>query len=290
MVRKPIRGDGDPPPQGSGKLNSLDMVRVLAASGADLNARLENGKSELGRFTYTGSTPFLLAAQASDLTLVKLLAQLGRGPEHHQLRWNQSALGGQRCWSTCDGDESAGTEEEVIATIDYLLTLGANVNAVDNNGETAMHGAAYQSLPKLVSFLNNHGADIDVWNHENRAGWTPLVIAEGYRPGNFRPAPDTISAIKAVMTAAKVKVPDAVVLKEHLRSWSTVRNEDKVWVIKNVEYANVNNSSLLLDLHFPERVVGSTLIVWFMEVHGVAGPRTTCLSIDLSKPATAWPA
>ncbi len=79
-VRKPIRGDGDPPPRGSGKINSLDMVRILVASKADLNARLKNGKSELGRFTYTGSTPFLLAAQASDVALVKLLVELGADP------------------------------------------------------------------------------------------------------------------------------------------------------------------------------------------------------------------
>lgn len=266
-VRKPIRGDGDPPPPGSGKLNSLDMVRVLAKSGADLNARLENGKSELGRFTYTGSTPFLLAAQASDLTLVKLLVQLGADPNIANTDGTSPLLAASGVGALGDGDESAGTEEETIATIDYLLTLGANVNAVDNNGETAMHGAAYQSLPKLVRFLDSHGADIDIWNHENRAGWTPLVIAEGYRPGNFRPSPDTISVIKTIMSAADVTVPDAIVLKEHLRSWSTVRNEDKAWVIKNVEYANINNKSLLLDLHFPERVIGSPLIVW---VHGGA--------------------
>ena len=30
-VRKPIRGDGDPPPAGSGKMTSLDMVRKLVA-------------------------------------------------------------------------------------------------------------------------------------------------------------------------------------------------------------------------------------------------------------------
>ncbi len=67
-----------------------------------------------------------------------------------------------------DGDESAGTEEEAIATAEYLLKLGADVNSVDFNGETVMHGAAYQSWPKLVSVLCDHGADVDVWNRENR--------------------------------------------------------------------------------------------------------------------------
>ena len=38
-VRKPLRGDGDPPPVGSGKATSLDLVNTLAKLGADVNAR-----------------------------------------------------------------------------------------------------------------------------------------------------------------------------------------------------------------------------------------------------------
>ena len=71
-VRKPIRGDGDPPPRGSGKYSSLDMVPILVGSGADINPRFERGKSELGRFTFTRSTPLLLAAQASDHPLMSV--------------------------------------------------------------------------------------------------------------------------------------------------------------------------------------------------------------------------
>ncbi len=69
-----------------------------------------------------------------------------------------------------DGDEAAGTEEEAIATVEYLLKLGAEVNAVDFNGETVMHGAAYQSWARLVPVLRNHGSDIAIWNREN-PGW-----------------------------------------------------------------------------------------------------------------------
>ncbi|MEO1980070.1 MAG: ankyrin repeat domain-containing protein, partial [Fuerstiella sp.] len=63
-VRKPIRGDGDPPPIGSGKLNSLEFVKKLAAYGADVNAR--HGRQNAGnlRLNRTDTTPFLLAAQA----------------------------------------------------------------------------------------------------------------------------------------------------------------------------------------------------------------------------------
>ena len=87
--------------------------------------------------------------------------------------------------------EEAGTEAEVLEAVEVALDLGADVNAVDNNGETAMHGAAYKNLPKVVQFLAAKGAKIDVWNRKNKYGWTPLTIAEGYRFGNLsrRPRP-----------------------------------------------------------------------------------------------------
>ncbi|MCA9152379.1 MAG: ankyrin repeat domain-containing protein, partial [Planctomycetales bacterium] len=58
---------------------------------------------------------------------------------------------------------------------------------------------AYKSLPRMVKFLHDHGADPAVWNRPNKHGWTPLKIAQGYRPGNFKPAPETIAAILAAM-------------------------------------------------------------------------------------------
>ena len=87
------------------------------------------------------------------------------------------------------------------------LDLGGDINAVDDNGETAMHGAAYKSLPKIVQFLADKGAKVEVWNRENKYGWTPLRIAEGYRVGNFKPSAETIAAIHRVMRMAGVTPP-----------------------------------------------------------------------------------
>jgi hypothetical protein len=70
-----------------------------------------------------------------------------------------------------------------------------------------MHGAAYKSLPKVVQFLADKGAKIDVWNRKNKYGWTPLLIAEGYRVGNFKPSAETIAALHRVMLAAGVTPP-----------------------------------------------------------------------------------
>src|SRR5206468_5415787 len=103
-----------------------------------------------------------------------------------------------------DAEEIAGTEPEVIEAVQLLLKHGADVNAVDANGETAMHGAAYKNFPKVVQFLADKSAKIEIWNRKNKYGWTPLMIAEGHRPGNFKPSFETIAAIEHVMLAAGV--------------------------------------------------------------------------------------
>lgn len=86
------------------------------------------------------------------------------------------------------------------------MDLGIDIDAVDKNGETAMHGAAYKNSPAAVLFLAGKGAKIEVWNRKNSHGWTPLTIAQGYRFGNFKPSPDTVAAFGKVMTAAGVPV------------------------------------------------------------------------------------
>src|SRR5262249_17465540 len=173
-VRKPNRGDGDdgdPAPIGAGNMSSLQFVKALVAHGADVNARLKNGGSGKGQMTRKGATPFLLAAATADAAYMRSLVELGADP----------LLGNaERCTplmaaagvGTLAPTEEAGTEPEAIEAVELALKLGADVNAVDDNGETAMHGAAYKSFPKVVQLLADRGARIEVWNHENKYGWS----------------------------------------------------------------------------------------------------------------------
>jgi len=211
-VRKPNRGDdeaGQPPPEGSGKLTSLDFVRQIVAKSADVNARLKKGDSGRGKLSLKLATPFLMASKTADLPLMKLLVELGADPSTPNADGSTPlmAAAGLNCLAP---DEEAGTKGECLEAVKYLLTLGANVNVVDRNGETAMHGAAYKSLPKVVHFLAENGAKIETWNTTNRWGWTPLRMAEGYRPGNFKPSFETTAALKEVMAAAGISVPAPV--------------------------------------------------------------------------------
>lgn len=198
-VRKPLRGDGDPPPIGSGKLSSLDLVRVLVEAGADVDSRHPRQNAGRGRLNRTEATPFLLAAETGDVPLMKLLVELGADPLLQNKDHCTPLLAAAGVGVISDGDETAGTEEEAIAAIEFLLEQGADINAVDDLGNSAMHGAAYKSWTKLVQFLADHGADPDIWNKKNKLGWTPLMIANGHRPGNFRPSAETIAAIESVL-------------------------------------------------------------------------------------------
>ena len=153
-----------------------------------------------------GAPPFLLAAKTADLPLMKLLVELGANPLQPNADGATPLLAAAGL-GTRAPDEEAGTEDECLAAVEYLLTLGADVNTVAKNGETAMHGAAYKSLPRMVELLAGRGAKIEVWNRKNQLAWTPLLIAQGFRVGNFKPSAETIEALRQVMLAAGLEPP-----------------------------------------------------------------------------------
>jgi ankyrin repeat protein len=206
-VRKPIRGDGDPSPVGSGKLTSLQFVRRLVKAGGDVNARHKKQRAGNGRLNRTDATPFLLAAETADIPLMRLLLELDADPRLKNADNCTPLLAAAGVGILGNGDESAGTEAEAIEAVKLLLTLGADINAVEDHGETAMHGAAYKSWSKLVQFLVDNEANINVWNRKNKRGWSPLLNAEGKRPGNFRLSPQTLIVLHRVMRAAGVEPP-----------------------------------------------------------------------------------
>jgi ankyrin repeat protein len=207
-VRKPNRGDdpdGEPPPIGSGKLTSLEFVRMLVEHGADVNAPLKQGKGGPGSYTRAGATPFLMAAATADVPYMRLLLELGAKPlvtnsEKTTALMTACGIG----VGSSAANEVAGTEPEVLEAVKLLRELGSDVNAVDANGETAMHGAAYKNLPDIIGFLAQNGAKVDIWNRTNKHGWTPLMIAEGHRPGNFKPSAETAVALEKILRAAGV--------------------------------------------------------------------------------------
>jgi ankyrin repeat protein len=206
-VRKPDASDaGDPAPIGSGTLTSLQFVGALVARGANVNARLNKVPRPPASATLLGTegaTPFLMAADRADVPLMRELLKAGADPLLPNAD-KSTPLMAAAGLGTSDPLEEAGTEDEALDAVKMLLDLGADINAVDNKGDTAMHGAAYGNFPMIVQLLARRGADINIWKRPDTEGRTPLFIAEGYKAGRPQPSRPTIDAIQSLMAAAGV--------------------------------------------------------------------------------------
>jgi uncharacterized protein len=191
-----------------GTLSSFQFIKELVKRGADVNARLTTGNGGLGKFNTKGTTPFFMASATADVPYMKLLLELGADPSIGNVDNCTPLIAACGIHVGSDAaNEVAGEEPEVLEAAKLLLTLGADVNDVDANGETAMHGAALKNLPKVVQFLADNGAKIEIWNRKDKFGSTPLMFAQGHRPGNFKPSFETVDAIQRVMLAAGVALP-----------------------------------------------------------------------------------
>jgi ankyrin repeat protein len=214
-VRKPGQGDNDPAPEGSGNMSSLDLVKKLVAKGAKVNARMtKSGNVGRTSMNMMGATPFMMAARTADAPLMRLLAELGADPLLPNADGTTPLMAAAGVGTYSPG-EDPGTEPEVLEAVKVALELGGDVNTVDKNGETAVHGAAYKQVASVAQYLIDNGAKIEIWNQKNQTGWTPLRIADGVMYGGaaIRSSEAVAATLRKVMSAAGVSTvvePDIV--------------------------------------------------------------------------------
>ena len=169
-----------PNPQPSGELDAVAIAALLLERGANPNARLTARgfaiqHDSLGNASLTiGSTPFMKAATTSDLRMMRLL--LDQAPIPLMATQNKTtplmAAAGLN-WAEIS---SLGTEDESIEALKLMLEHGADVNAANDQGETALHGAAQRGADRVVQFLAERGARLDA---RTKRGRTPLDEAIG---------------------------------------------------------------------------------------------------------------
>ena len=91
---------------------------------------------------------------------------------------------------------SADRSEEsrlTIAAVELALDAGADVNGINERGDTALHIAASRRLDDVITLLAERGATLDV---RNTRGQTPLGVAAAgpqglaalYNPGGGSPS------------------------------------------------------------------------------------------------------
>ncbi len=180
------------------------LVRALLAHGADPDVPLERGTryARQGKLfsldtAWTGATPFFLAAKFGEGGIMRRLAEAGANP-HAALHGGVTPLmaaagmltrGFGRAGKDRRGREMDSAQMEVALTqdpdlrpvmgsgleaVEVAVELGADVNAADANGDTALHLAAFHGFESVVRFLVSRGARLDA---ENRRGETPLERA-----------------------------------------------------------------------------------------------------------------
>ena len=185
------------------------LVEELLTHGADPNARVRAG-TPIRRASQdwainpslVTATPYWLAAYFHDTSIMRDLVAAGADPRLTTLeRWRpvferaggigpphmaggfipplvaavRGPSGRGRFFNTSLRDPDR-EERTALAAIRVALEFGADVNAADHRGDTALHGAAQRNFTNVVTLLANRGADLDA---TDSAGRSPLDLAKG---------------------------------------------------------------------------------------------------------------
>jgi ankyrin repeat protein len=138
----------------------------------------------------TGSTPLLRAAKACDVPAAKLLLERGAKVDlANSLKLTPLLVVAGSNWAITDTRGRFRNEKHCIEMAKMLLDAGADINAVNNNGQSSLHAAARMDMKDFVRYLGERGAKLDI---KDRNGATALDIAEGRtgtaaRPGTSGP-------------------------------------------------------------------------------------------------------
>lgn len=198
-----------PGPVATGGLDSLDLVRKLVKHGANVNARQKKEPRDGNRNQQNriGATPFLLAAKSDDVPLMRALLENGADPSIKTNNGTTALMvaAGVGIWAP---GENPGTHEEALAAVKLALEVGGgDINAIDDNGDTAMHGAVYRggAIP-VIQFLADNGARLDA---VNKKGWMPVTAADGveYTPAVLKRYPEAAALLRRLMRERGLPVP-----------------------------------------------------------------------------------
>lgn len=156
----------------------LDLVRALLAHGANPNVRQMKGSPTkrlrsghaLDR-TMIGATPYVLAARAGQLEVMRVLAA-------HKADTSATLVDGRNALMVVAGrgtDQGPRVpESRAVETIALAISLGTPVNQASLSGDTALHVAATRRRDAVLQALVDHGAAL---NARNAKGETPLTAA-----------------------------------------------------------------------------------------------------------------
>jgi len=170
----------------------VQLAEKLLKAGANPNAQLKLfppfralGPDRGGDLMLTiGATPLLRAAKGGDAPMIKLLVEHGANVELPNVFGVTPLMAAAGLASNeIDTRGRFKTEAEAVESIELLVKAGADVNAKDLRGQTALHGAAYWGWNDVVKSLVAHNADLRT---KDAKGMTPMDSAMGRAGGHGR--------------------------------------------------------------------------------------------------------
>ena len=196
----------------------LDLLRELIAAGADVNRRravpeagsrvysadgqasgFDRGPTDPDNFgvarSHTGASPFWIAAHKADVAIMQLLLDHGADPTTVAADGTTPLMVAAGLGHAGDRYESFWSADAAQAAVKFLVALGADVNAANEAGFTALHGAAFVGADAAAQHLVEHGAELDAQDFIDR---TPFRIAEGHKGGgmSFVSRPSTVALLE----------------------------------------------------------------------------------------------
>jgi uncharacterized protein len=189
--------------QHSDRPSYLKMIQRLLDTGANVNARIAEVPpirrwvlpiSDISWVDFTGQTPFLRAALAGDITVMQLLLARCADPNISTFS-NTTALMAAAGVNWSVGQTYTESKEGLRDAVKLCLEKGADVNAVNTMGFTALTGAVNRASDDIVEFLVKHGARLDVKDKEGRTlqDWAEGVFLATVPPER---KPDTVALLQ----------------------------------------------------------------------------------------------
>jgi ankyrin repeat protein len=187
---------------GTDKVTYLELMEQLLKHGADPNARTAKKIwfRSFGDHTWidtAGATAFFRAAQSSDIHAMKLLVKYGADPNIPTLKGATPLMVAAGIGWGYHYNMNLTDDNAWMDSVKYCIQLGANVNATDDRGYTALHGAAYIGNHEMIQYLMDHGADVKAVAKDKN---TVADMANG--PTRFGiPHPETVALLESLGSA-----------------------------------------------------------------------------------------